>query len=218
MKRHKFGYWELISGFAALVENKDSSTGRHIKRSTMYVKLLVEELKNRGYEKKLLTREYIDNLVMAAPMHDIGKILVPDTILKKPGRLTEKEFEIIKDHTSNGGKIIRDAFGLLRDETYTKMAYDVALFHHEKWNGAGYPNGLTRKEIPLCARIMAIADVFDAVSEKRCYRDAMPLDTCFDIIFEGSGRDFDPVLAEVFLDIKDKVIEVREERRESVAV
>ena len=196
---------EMIMGFATLVENKDGSTGGHIKRTTMYVKLLAEELRSRGYYKEILTKDYVKDLYMAAPMHDIGKISVPDVILQKPGRLTEEEFEIIKHHTEDGGRIVKDTFGHLENEQYTEMAYNVARFHHEKWNGKGYPEGLKKREIPLCARIMAIADVFDAVSERRCYRDAMPLERCFEIILEGSGKDFEPVLVEVFLDIRDKV-------------
>lgn len=198
---------EMVMGFATLVENKDGSTGGHIKRTTMYVKLLAKELRKRGYYKDVLTKDYMENLFKAAPMHDIGKISVPDVVLQKPGRLTPEEFEIIKTHTVSGGRIINETFGHLGNEQYRKMAYEVAYYHHEKWNGKGYPCGLHRKEIPLCARIMAIADVFDALSEKRCYRDAMPLDKCFEIIQEGSGQDFDPMLVEVFLDIRDKVEE-----------
>ena len=138
-------------------------------------------------------------------MHDIGKISVPDVILQKPGKLTEEEFETMKFHTVSGGKIVLETFGHLENVQYTEMAYQVAHYHHEKWNGKGYPEGLKRKEIPLCARIMAIADVFDALSEKRCYREAMPLNRCFEIIQEGSGQDFDPMLVEIFLDIRDKV-------------
>ena len=202
---------EMVMGFATLVENKDGSTGGHIKRTTAYVKLLAEELRARGYYKEILTKDYIKNLCQAAPMHDIGKIAVPDVILQKPGKLTSEEFEIIKKHTLDGGRIIEDTFGNLGKEEYTKMAYDVAKYHHEKWNGKGYPEGLKRYEIPLCARIMAVTDVFDAVSEKRCYREAMPLEQCFDIICEGSGQDFDPLIAEVFLDIKDKVEQIHKE-------
>ena len=138
-------------------------------------------------------------------MHDIGKIAVPDVILQKPGRLTEEEFEIIKLHAENGGRIIQDTFGHLGNEQYTQIAYQVARYHHEKWNGKGYPEGIKYKEIPLCARIMAIADVFDAVSEKRCYREALPLEQCFEMILEESGISFDPLLAEVFLSIREKV-------------
>ena len=196
---------EMVMGFATLVENKDGSTGGHIKRTTTYVRLLAEELRNRGIYQEELTDEYLENLYKAAPMHDIGKIAVPDVVLQKPGRLTEEEFRIIQEHTLRGGEIIKDTFGHLENEQYTQMAYEVARHHHEKWNGKGYPDGLKRKEIPLCARIMAIADVFDAVSEKRCYRDAMPLEQCFEIIAEGSGQAFEPLLVEVFLDIREKI-------------
>ena len=204
----------MIMGFATLVENKDGSTGGHIKRTTAYVRLLAEELRRRGYYKEVLTKDYMRNLCLAAPMHDIGKISVPDVILQKPGRLTPEEFDIIKQHAESGGKIVQETFGHLGNEQYARMAYEVARFHHEKWNGKGYPEGLKRKEIPLCARIMAIADVFDAVSEKRCYKEAFPIEKCFEIIQEGSGQDFDPVLVEVFLDIREKVVQVREEMRQ----
>jgi len=196
---------EMVMGFATLVENKDGSTGGHIKRTSAYVRLLAEELRNRGIYAEELTDEYLENLYRAAPMHDIGKIAVPDVVLQKPGKLTDEEFEIIKTHAVKGGEIIKETFGHLENEPYTQMAYEMSRHHHEKWNGKGYPDGLKRKEIPLCARIMAIADVFDAVSEKRCYRDAMPLEQCFEIIAEGSGQAFEPLLVEVFLEIQDKV-------------
>lgn len=202
---------EMVMSFATLMENKDGSTGGHIKRTTAYVKLLAEELCVRGYYKEILTKDYIQNLCQTAPMHDIGKIAVPDVILQKPGRLTEDEFDRIKLHALDGGRIIEETFGNLGNEEYTKMAYQVAKYHHEKWNGKGYPEGLKRREIPLCARIMAVADVFDAISEKRCYRDAMPLEQCFAIIAEGSGQDFDPVIAEVFINSKDKVVQIHKE-------
>lgn len=196
---------EMVMGFATLVESKDGSTGGHVKRTTAYVKLLSEELRNRGYYKEILTNDYIHNLSMAAPMHDIGKIGVPDVVLQKPGKLTDEEYEIIKKHASEGGRIIEETFGHLGNKDYTEMSYQVAKYHHEKWNGKGYPEGLAEKEIPLCARIMAVADVFDAVSEKRCYRDALPLEKCYEIISNGSGKDFDPLIVEVFLDSKEKI-------------
>lgn len=201
---------EMIMGFATLVETKDGNTGGHIKRTTMYVRLLAEELQRRGYYKEILTRDYMKNLCKAAPMHDIGKIAIPDVILQKPARLTQEEFEIVKCHAANGGKIIRETFGHLGNEQYAQIAYEVAYSHHEKWNGKGYPQGLKKKEIPLSARIMAIADVFDAVAQKRCYKEALPLDECFDIIQDGSGRDFDPLLVEVFMDIREQVVKVHE--------
>ena len=202
---------ETVMSFANLIENRDNNTGGHIKRTSRYVGLIADELLARNYYTEILTKDYTTNLLKAAPMHDIGKISVPDAILKKPGRLTDEEFKIMKLHAENGGNIIRETFRNLRDEEYRKMAFEVARYHHEKWNGKGYPDGLIGQDIPLCARIMAVADVFDAVSEKRCYRDAMPLDRCFEIIREGSNRDFDPLIAEVFLDIRDKVEQVHSE-------
>ena len=136
---------------------------------------------------------------------------MPDAILKKPGRLTPEEFEQMKLHAAKGGEIIQQSFGRMGNAQYLEIASQIARYHHEKWNGKGYPDGLQRKEIPLCARIMAIADVFDAVSEDRCYRPALPLDECFEIIQEGSGQDFDPILAEVFLELRPEVQRVRQE-------
>lgn len=204
---------EMVMGFATLVENRDDSTGGHIKRTTEYVRMLAEELRQRGFFKKQLTQDYIENLVMAAPMHDVGKIAIQDAILQKPGKLTAEEYEIMKTHAERGGRIIKDTFGHMGDAAYEKVAYEVARHHHEKWNGTGYPDGLSQEEIPLSARIMAVADVFDAVSAKRCYRDALPLEKCFGIIEEGKGTDFDPVIAEVFLEQKEKITQICEKNR-----
>lgn len=197
---------EMVMGFATLVENRDDNTGGHIKRTTEYVRILSEELKSRGLYEKTLTRDYMKNLVMAAPMHDVGKIAIPDSILQKPGRLTDQEYEIMKTHAERGGKIIKETFGNTGDDEYEKMAYEVARHHHEKWNGKGYPDKLSKEQIPLCARIMAVADVFDAVSAKRCYRDALPIEECFKIIEKGRGEDFDPIIADIFLNSKEKIL------------
>lgn len=203
---------EMVRGFASLVENRDSSTGGHIKRTTEYVRMLAEELRTRGFYQNELTKDYIENLVMAAPMHDVGKIAIPDAILQKPGKLTDEEYDMMKTHAAKGGELIKENFGHMGDEKYQRMAYEVARYHHEKWNGRGYPEKLEEENIPLCARIMAVADVFDAVSAKRCYRDALPLEKCFSIIEEGRGADFDPVIAQVFLDIRDRVREIYEKQ------
>ena len=141
-------------------------------------------------------------------MHDVVKIAIPDAILQKPGKLTPEEYEIMKTHADKGGKIVQDTFANMGDEEYEKIVYDVARHHHEKWNGKGYPDGLSRKDIPLCSRIMAVEDVFDAVSAKQCYLDAMPLEQCFQIIEDGRGQDFDPFIVEAFLDMREKVTEV----------
>lgn len=201
---------EMVTGFAALIEERDESTGGHVRRTTQYVRLLCDELRRRGLYEETLTRDYVKNLILAAPMHDVGKIAVPDAILKKPGRLTAEEFEVMKGHAARGGQIIKETFAHVGEEQYVEIAGEIARHHHEKWNGRGYPDGLAGEQIPLCARIMAIADVFDAISAKRCYRDAMPLEQCFAIIREGSGRDFDPTLAGIFLEMKEQVAAIRE--------
>ena len=202
---------ETVMSFANLIENRDNNTGGHIKRTSRYVELIAAELRRKGHYSSVLTKDYITNLQKAAPMLDIGKISVPDAVLQKPGKLTDEEFAVMKKHAENGGDIIRETFRNLGDEDFRRMAFEVARYHHEKWNGRGYPEGMKGEDIPLCARIMAVADVFDAVSEKRCYRDAMPMDKCFSIIENGKGSDFDPLIAEVFLSIREKVEEVHRE-------
>ncbi|MBQ2824421.1 MAG: HD domain-containing protein [Oscillospiraceae bacterium] len=202
---------ETVMSFANLIENRDNNTGGHIKRTSRYVEIIANELLSKGHHSEILTKDYVTNLLKAAPMHDIGKISVPDAVLRKPGRLTDEEFTQMKKHAENGGDIIRETFRNLGDEDFRRMAFEVARYHHEKWNGRGYPDGLEQEEIPLCARIMAVADVFDAVSEKRCYRDAMPLEQCFEIIRQGSGQDFDPLIAEIFLESREKVEKVHAE-------
>lgn len=194
-----------IHSFADIVESRDESTGEHIKRTTVYVKIIAEELRNSQYCKDILTKDYIDSLIQAAPMHDIGKIAVPDYILQKPGKLTAEEFEQIKSHTVKGAELIQKSFCNQIDNMYITMAYEVALYHHEKWNGGGYPQGLEGNHIPLSARIMAVADVFDAVSQNRCYRSAMSLDEAFSIISNGIGKDFDPIIAQAFINARAKV-------------
>lgn len=196
---------ETVLAFATLIENRDNSTGGHVRRTSMYAQLIAEELRREMPYSDIITKDYMVNLIKAAPMHDIGKVAIPDAILQKPGKLTTEEFEVMKTHSSVGGKMIQESFHGLGERDYLEMAYQVANYHHEKWNGKGYPEGLKEEEIPLCARIMAVADVFDAISEKRCYRPAMPLDTCFAIIADGRGVDFDPAIVDVFLKNRAKV-------------
>ena len=199
---------EMVMGFATLVENKDDSTGGHIRRTSAYAVLIAKNLRKSKKYKNVITKDYLNNLVQSAPMHDIGKIGIPDAILQKPGKLTPEEFEKMKEHPVIGSKIIKETFGHLFNGEYENMAYQVAMYHHEKWNGKGYPEGLAGTDIPLCARIMAVADVFDAVSAKRCYRDAMPLEECFDIIKNGRGVDFDPDIVDAFVKSRDKIEEI----------
>ena len=206
---------EIVTSFATLVESRDSSTGSHVKRTKSYVKIILDEIKTNNLYSSIMTKDFEDKMMNAAPMHDIGKISIPDTILQKPGKLTDEEYSVMKKHSVLGGEIIQEIFKDMDDKEFLNIAYDVTRYHHEKWNGNGYPEGLVGKEIPFSARIMAIADVFDAISAKRCYRDAMPLDKCFAIIKEGKGVDFDPVLTDLFLNAKEKVEKVCKESRES---
>ena len=205
---------EMLNGFATLVENKDSNTGGHIKRTRAYVNLILGEMKDDRHYRDVMCKDYMENVSNAAPLHDIGKIATPDSILQKPGKLTDDEYKIMKEHAAEGGKIILQIFYNMDDAKFRQIAYEIARFHHEKYNGRGYPDGLVGEQIPLHARIMAIADVFDAVSQKRCYRDAMTLEDSFSIIEKGIGTDFDPHLAQIFLDHKDEVIRLMKQFQE----
>lgn len=189
----------VISGLANLIENRDTDTGEHISRTSSFVRLLAENSREEGLYKDIIDDHFISLMYILAPMHDIGKILVPDSILKKPGKLTAEEFEQMKKHASLGGKVVSEVLEGITDEEYLKFASDIATYHHEKWDGSGYPFGKKGEEIPLSARIMAVADVFDALISERCYKKAMPFDQAVEIIRQGSGAHFDPKLVEVFL-------------------
>ena len=194
-----------ISGLANLIESRDGETGGHIIRTSRYVEMLAKKTRQMGYYTDILTDEYIELLVRAAPMHDIGKISISDLILRKQGKLTPEEFDIMKDHASEGGRIIRSVMSDIENKDYVDMAVQVAECHHEKWDGSGYPKGLCGEEIPLCARIMAIADVFDALVSKRCYKEAFSFDKAFGIIAGSSGTHFDPILTDVFLKMRPQI-------------
>ena len=195
----------IISGLANLIENRDTDTGGHISRTSNYVKTLAENARKDGVYADALDEHFITMLYTLAPMHDIGKIIIPDRILKKPGKLTEEEFEQMKKHASAGGTVVREVLSGITDEEYLSFAADIATYHHERWDGTGYPEGLKGEQIPLPARIMAIADVFDALISERCYKKPLPPEEAFQIIREESGSHFDPKLAQVFLDHRDEL-------------
>lgn len=144
----------------------------------------------------------------AAPLHDIGKIKISDVVLNKPGKLTPEEFEVIKTHAESGGEIIEKTLTDIESDSYLKVAREMALYHHEKWNGTGYPYHLSGEDIPLCARIMAVVDVFDALTSKRVYKDAFPVEKAFRILEESSGSHFDPKIVGTFLAHKEEVTQV----------
>ena len=192
----------MISGLANVIENRDMDTGEHIVRTSMLVRMLSEYARIDGVYVEEIDDRFIDLIYTLAPMHDVGKIIIPDNILKKPGRLTDEEFETMKKHAEVGGDVVKEVLSGITDEEYLKFASDLSTYHHEWWNGAGYPKGLRCEDIPLCARIMAIADVYDALISERCYKKAMKPEEAFRIIEEESGTHFDPRLVKVFLNHK----------------
>lgn len=198
----------LIVTLADLVESRDENTGQHIKKTAAYVKIILNELKREGVYKEKLTDAFIENVVNSAPLHDIGKIAVPDSILNKPGKLTKEEFDLMKTHTTAGGKIIGSIIATVPDSKYLDEAKNLATYHHERWDGKGYPTGLAGENIPLSARVMAVADVFDALVSKRSYKEGFSYEKAFSIIEEESGTHFDPKLVDAFFWAKDEVLRV----------
>ena len=192
-----------IMVMASLAETRDSDTGNHIRRTQHYVRLLAEKLRDEPRYRDTLTDHYINVLFKSAPLHDIGKIGIPDRILLKPGPFTDDEFEIMKRHAQLGRDAIEHAEAQLGIQVdFLKVAKEIAYSHQEKWDGSGYPEGLSGEAIPLCARLMALADVYDALICRRIYKDPMPHDKAVGIIRQGSGTHFDPLLVKHFEQIQ----------------
>ena len=189
----------IITGLASLIENRDVETGEHVLRTGVFVEMLTRDAIKDGIYRDQLNEQFVSKMTTLAPMHDIGKIVVSDQILCKPGRLTPEEFEQMKKHAAVGGEVIREVLEGVTNEDYLSFASDIATYHHERWDGKGYPKGLSGEQIPLAARIMAIADVFDALISERCYKKPFTYDESFKIIEEGAGTQFDPALVGVFL-------------------
>ena len=198
----------LILVLADMVESRDQFTGDHVKNTSAYTLIIMEQLKKEGIYTGQLTDEFIQNVYHSAPLHDIGKIRVSDSILNKPGKLTDEEFETMKLHTIYGRDVIEKAKKASSEDSYLNEAENLSLYHHEKWNGKGYPHGLAGEDIPLSARIMAVADVFDALVSKRSYKDPFPFEKAMDIIREGSGNHFDPNVAGAFMHAEAEVRKV----------
>jgi len=190
---------------ASLADARDSDTGNHVKRSQMYVKALANKLKSYPRFSSTLTDSFIDMLFKSAPLHDIGKVGIPDAILKKPGRLDPEEFEIMKTHTTIGRIAIENAEKELgKSVDFLDCAKQVANYHQEKWDSSGYPEGIGGDTIPVSARIMAIADVYDALISERIYKPGLPHEKAVSIILEGRGTHFDPDMVDAFLEIADE--------------
>lgn len=193
----------IIEAMGELAEYRDPETGSHIHRTRAYVQLLAEALVAQGHYRDQLTKEYIVLLWKCAPLHDIGKVAIRDSILLKPGKLTPEEFEEMKMHALYGEEVIANLEQMAGKPTsFLSCAKDIAGSHHEKYDGSGYPRGLAGEAIPLAGRIMAIADVYDALISKRVYKNSLSHAEAMEIMIEGKGTHFDPILIEAFLEVE----------------
>lgn len=188
-----------IFALAYQAELRDLETGYHLERTSHYVRVLAQELRKHPMYKSYLTDSYISDLVKSAPLHDIGKVGIPDAILHKTGKLDDREFDIIKRHCQYGVMILQRAEKRLTFQSFLKIALQITMHHHEKWNGQGYPRGLSGEDIPLSARIMALPDVYDALRSRRPYKEALTHEKAIEIIREMKGNHFDPLVVEAFL-------------------
>ena len=210
---------KLILGMATMVESRDNSTGGHIRRTSDVVKVLVDEIRKDEanadgrknirflFGKEGLTDEFCKNMIQAAPMHDLGKIAVDDAVLRKPGKFTPEEYAEMKKHAAEGARIVDQILDGTENEAFHKVAVNVAHYHHERWDGSGYPEGLKGEEIPIEARIMAIADVYDALVSKRVYKDKFSFDDADRIMMESMGKHFDKRLERYYLSAKPRLEE-----------
>lgn len=196
---------KILLSMADIVENRDGNTGGHIKRTSHVIKILMDTI--REYNMLPLEPAFYDAVIKAAPMHDLGKIAIDDKILRKPGRLTDEEFAIMQTHAAKSGELVQNILEGVEDEYFVSVAENMARHHHEKWSGAGYPDHLAGEEIPMEARIMAVADVYDALVSKRCYKEAMSFEQANKVMMESMGNHFDPKLEEVFMKSRKKLEE-----------
>jgi putative two-component system response regulator len=189
----------IITALAKLSEYRDPETGAHLLRLKIYCELICRFLKETDKYRNIVSPEFTLDLVRSSPLHDIGKVGIPDAILKKPGQLTPDEFEIMKTHAQIGGDTLRMVYDQYPSQSFIKCGMEVAYGHHEKWNGTGYPKGLQGESIPLGARILALADVYDALTTQRVYKPPFSRERANAIITEGSGLHFDPDIVAAFL-------------------
>lgn len=194
-----------IESMSAVAETRDPETGAHIKRTQHYVRAVARRLKTTGHYVDILTEEYIHLLFLSAPLHDIGKVGVPDNILLKPGRLTEDEWVIMRKHPEFGRQIILSTAQRIEGDNFLSIASEIAATHHEKWDGTGYPAGLQGQDIPLSGRIMAVADIYDALISRRCYKEPFSHEVAATMMRELRGTTFDPVVLDAFFEIEEEI-------------
>jgi putative two-component system response regulator len=199
-----------IFTLAKLAESRDPETGAHLDRIREYSRILAAQLQKGGRCADEVDGDFVELVYLTSPLHDIGKVAIPDAVLLKPGKLTPAEFEIMKQHAEMGRSTLDAALRAHPQARYLRMARDIAGSHHERFDGTGYPRGLKEEEIPLCGRIVALADVYDALTSKRVYKPAYSHETARDIIVEGSGSHFDPVVVKAFLENESEFLAVRQ--------
>lgn len=193
-----------ILGLAKLAEYRDKDTGSHLERIREYSRIIAEELSAKPEFSKYISENYIEDIFNSSILHDIGKVGIPDAILRKPASLTDDEFEIIKTHTTLGGEAIEAIENRIEGQSFLTIGKEIAYHHHEKWDGSGYPNGFQKEEIPLSARIIALADVYDALTSKRAYKEAYTHQDTIRMITKLKGTHFDPNVVDAFFAVKDK--------------
>lgn len=199
--------FDALKPMTKIIEECDSSTVSHSFHVSEYVRMMLEYIKNNRLYPHIVSDDYVENIKFASIFHDVGKIKIPDKILNKAGKFTKEEYEIMKTHTTEGKNIMKKAFSGPENSTLLKYAEDIVLYHHEKWDGSGYPTGISKEDIPLCARIMAVADVFDALVSKRVYKEKMSVDEAYNVLKEESGKHFDPQIVDIFINIRYDVEE-----------
>lgn len=203
-----------VFALAKLSESRDNETGAHLERMSRYTLALANEMSSWDTYRDLLTPAFLDMLFFSSPLHDIGKVGIPDAILLKPGKLTSDEFDIMKLHTLIGGRTLDAANNAAENDTFLEMGRDIAYAHHEKWDGSGYPNGLAGEAIPLPARITALGDVYDALTSKRPYKEPFSHEKSKAIILEGRGSHFAPDVVDAFLQCESVFIQIAQDYRD----
>ncbi len=194
---------QMIMGMALMVDSRDGNTGGHIKRTSEVIKILVREMRSDASLK--LSDRFYDALVTATPMHDIGKIAIDDRVLRKPGKFTDEEFAEMKTHSEKGAFVIENLLTGMEDPYFVQLTKNVAYYHHERWDGRGYPKGLAGEDIPLEARVMSVADVYDALVSRRCYKDRLAFEDAYKIIVSGMGTQFDPFMLKYFTQCSEQL-------------
>jgi putative two-component system response regulator len=206
-----------LFSMAKLAESKDTDTGNHLERIRAYTRVLAEEITHDpSFTNENLSSRFPKLMYDTSPLHDIGKVGIPDYVLLKPGSLSDQEWDIMKRHAQIGGETLDAVLKKFPNAEFLRIARDIAWFHHERWDGSGYPRGLKGEEIPLCARIIALADVYDALTMKRVYKSALSHEVARGIITEGSGKHFDPRVVQAFLRIEQEFVAIRESYSDTI--